>query len=145
MELIAKIRHRVGYVWAWRVRYWWLDTPSGAHTRRILLVLALLTFVIDSIEAFIAARKPVADPLHPQQSIIVAMVILIVALLVGVAIALSASSKPSQPQAQGTKAPTTQDGRSAVRHYGTRWVSDPAQLAWKVVGKDPIKSDGGGK
>lgn len=142
MGLINKLRYRVGYVWYWRVRHWWMDTPGGAHAKRMLAVMALVVVVINTIEAFIASRSP--EP-HPQQSIIWMVVWLIIALIVSVAVILNSNSKPAAPQEQGTKAPTTKDGRAAVRHYGTRWVDDPAQLAWKVVGKDPIYSDGGGK
>lgn len=142
MELINRIRYRVGYVWYWRVRHWWMDTPQGAHAKRMLGVFALLAVVVNTIEAFIVARDP--GP-HPQQSIIWLVVWLIVALVVAAAVVLSSNSAPAAPPEQSTKAPTTKDGRGAVRHYGTRWVDDPAQLAWKVVGKDPIQSDGGGK
>lgn len=144
MELIKKIRHRVGYVWYWRVRHWWMDTPQGAHTKRILGVLGLLVFVINTIEAFIAGRD-LSHNVRPQQSIIWVVVWLIVALIVAAAVVLSSNSKPAQPPEQSAKAPTTKDGRGAVRYYGTRWIDDPAQLAWKVVGRDPIYSDGGGK
>jgi len=33
MGLIAKLRHKVGYVWRWRVRHWWYDTREGKQTR----------------------------------------------------------------------------------------------------------------
>jgi hypothetical protein len=39
--------------------------------------------------------------------------------------------------------PTTEDGQAVMRYWGTHWIDDTFQLAWKVVGRDPIKAKGG--
>jgi hypothetical protein len=143
MELIRKICKRADIGW-WRTKYWWLDTPSGKHAQltsaAMLLIVTVVGIVRESIHAF---APPV--PGQPHQAIIWFVVWLIVALVVGLAIALTMNSKPAQPQDSQGKTPTTQDGRSATRYYGTCNITAPAQLAWKVVGKDPIMSDGGKK
>ena len=142
MGMIATIKRKLTYTWPWRVRHWWYDTPAGAHAKRLLLGFALLAIVTNSIKAFIVARAP--GP-HPQQAIIWIVVWLIVALIVGVAVALSMNNSNQPPPDQQANGPTTQDGRAASRWYGTFCITQPAELGWKVVGKSPIYSDGGGK
>lgn len=139
MGFVARIRHRVGYVWWWRAKHWWLDTRQGKHAQLTLGTLVLLAIAVGFARAGIAVAT---HPGQPKQSFIVALVILVVALVVGLALSMS-SSKAAKPPDQEIKAPTTEDGRSAVRYYGTNWIEDPAQLAWRVVGRDPIKSKGG--
>lgn len=142
MGLSARIR-RWRYVYTWRVRYWWLDTRAGRHARWTCVVLVALGLVVSSVRAGLAVAVPGAVP-QPQAAIIWWVVWAVVSLVVGLAIALSAS-KPAKPAEAEAKAPTTQDGRSAVRYYGTNWIEDPAMLAWKVVGRDPIKTKSGKK
>lgn len=141
MGLIARYR-RLRYVWGWRLRYWWLDTQQGRHAQRTLAVLVLIGFVVQSVRAGLAVARP-ASITHPQQAILWWVVYLIVAAVVAVAAYLMMPGTKAPDPDQQAKAPTTQDGRSAVRHYGTVWIDDPAMLAWKVVGRDPIKAKGG--
>lgn len=142
MGLIATIKKKLTYTWPWRIRYWWYDTPAGAHAKRLLLGIALLAIVINSVEAFMVARAP--GP-HPQHAIVWIVVWLIIALIVGVAVALSMHGNNQPPPDQQANGPTTQDGRAASRFYGTCCIKAPAELGWKIVGKVAIKSDGGGK
>lgn len=141
MGLIARIRYRIG-VWRFRVRYWWLDTPAGRHAQVMSVCMLAIATIVGLVRESIRAFMP--QPIGaPHQAIVWIVVWLIVALIAGLAIALTANSKPAKPQDQQAKAPTTQDGRAAVRYYGTCNIEDPAQLAWKVVGKDPIQQSGG--
>lgn len=136
---MVRLIRRWRYVYGWRLRHWWLDTPQGKHAQLTLGVLVLLAMAVGFARAGIAVAT---DSAQPKQAFIVALVILVVALVVGLALAMSAS-KAAKPPDQEVKAPTTQDGRSAVRYYGTNWIEDPAQLAWRVVGRDGIKAKGG--
>lgn len=136
----AYLRRRC-YVWSWRARYWWLDTPSGAHAHVLVFALAALVVMVQFIYAGIAALAP--RPANaPQESIIWWVVYLIVALVAaGVAYAMRPKTENANPtQATG---PTTEDGQSVVRYWGTHWIDDEFLLAWKIVGRDPIKASGG--
>lgn len=142
MELIRKIKHRIGYVWWWRAKHWWLDTPQGAVARILALVMVAVAGAVQGVRAAVAAATP-HDPAQPQQAIIWIVVWLVVALLVGVAVALSMGNKAADPADVANKGPTTQDGQSVKRHYGEVWIDDPGMAAWRVVGRDPIKASGG--
>lgn len=144
MELIARIRHCVGYVWYWRVRYWWFDKPGGAFARWFALVGALFLCCMYGISAIIMAARP--HPAHaPRQAIVWFIVWAIIAIVAALAVVLLSNSKPAAPPDAKANAPTMQDGKAARRYYGTFCMQDPAELGWKIVGKDPIYSDGGGK
>lgn len=141
--LIARIRHRVGYVWRWRLRHWWYDTRSGAQARVAGICLLAVVFVVELIRNAVAALAPA--PQRPHEAVIMIIVWLIIALIVGIAVALSMHSSAQAPPDQKATGPTTQDGKSAPRLYGTYCIQNPAELGWKVTGKDPVQSDGGKK
>jgi len=143
MGLIAKLRHKVGYVWRWRVRHWWYDTREGKQTRVAGVCLLCLGVIAQLIHQAVAALTP--HPNKPHEAIIALIVWAIVALIIGLAVALSMHSSAQPPPEAQAKGPTTQDGKAAKRWYGTCCITNPAELGWKVVGRTPIKSDGGGK
>ncbi|MDR3444694.1 hypothetical protein [Dyella sp.] len=142
MGLMARVK-RWRYVYGWRLRYWWIDTPAGLHARFMLIGFAALGVIGQVVSAAIAAARPVPKD-HPHQAIIWFVVWLVIALLAAVASYMLAG-KQKAPAAQSADTPTTEDGQSVKRHYGTCWVDDSFLLAWKIVGRDPIKSDGGKK
>lgn len=142
MGLIARMR-RWRYVYGWRLRYWWIDTPAGLHARFMLVGLAGLVLIAQVVLAVIAATRPVPKD-HPHQAIIWFIVYIIIALLAAVAAYMLAGSKTA-PATQTGGTPTTDDGQSVKHHFGTNWVDDSFLLAWKLVGRDAIKSDGGKK
>lgn len=145
MELITVIRkrcNRMCYVYGWRLRHWWLDTRAGRVAQLSFAGIGFLGLVGAVVRFAIEAAT--RQPGQPHEAIIGLIIWIIVAILAAVALSMSAS-KPAKPPDDQTNAPTTQDGRSAVRYYGTNWVDDPAMLAWKVVGRDPIKTKGGKK
>lgn len=143
MGLIARIRHRVGYVWYWRVRYWWMDTREGIQARVTMAVLGLIGVIGMSVRLFFVARASTI-PGQPHEAIIGVVVYLIIALLVA-AIALATMPKPKPPQPQTANTPTTQDGQSVQDHGGTFWVDDSFILAWKQMPAEPIRTSGGKK
>lgn len=143
MGLIARIRHRVGYVWYWRLRYWWLDTRQGMQARLTLAVLGLIGIIGMSVRLFFVTRAP-ALPGQPRQAIVWVVVYLIIALLVAV-IALATMPKPKPPTPQKANTPTTEDGQSVQDHFGTFWVDDSFILAWKQMGTEAIQTSGGKK
>ena len=144
MGLMDHMRRR-GYVWQWRLRYWWVDTESGARARVGGFVLALLVLVAQLIRMAVAALLPQAGP-APQQAVywwVVQLVILVVAA----AISYALRPKVEPPQEQQHEAPTVQDGTAARDYFGTVWIDhdDNFLLAWKVVGRDGIYTKGGKK
>ena len=132
---------RARHVWSWRLRYWWLDTPSGAQAHMVVFCFSTLIVIIQFIHLGIMALTP-RPPGEPQKSIIWWVVYLIVVL---VAAAVSFAMRPKNESAKPTQAqgPTTDDGQSVVRYWGTHWIDDEFLLAWKIVGRDPIKASGG--
>lgn len=141
MGLIARI-HRWRYVYVWRIRYWWLDTPAGLHARFMIVGLAGLGVVGEVVAFAVAAARPTPQE-HPREAVVWFVVWLVVALVAAVATYMLAGKHA--PQSQTTSTPTTTDGQSVKRHYGTCWVDDSFLLAWKVVGRAAIKSGGGKK
>jgi len=139
-RLHARLRHR-HYVWSWRMRYWWLDTSAGAQARIVVFCFATLIVVLQFIGLGIAALAP-RPAGKPQESIIWWVVYVIVMLI---AAAVSYAMRPKAPSAAPTQAdgPTTVDGQSVMRFWGTHWIDDEFLLAWKIVGRDPIKASGG--
>lgn len=142
MELIASIRKRIErlhYVWSWRLRYWWLDTPGGARAHRWTFAVSLVATVLQVTNLFVRAMAP-RPPNQPAESYG-----WIVILIISVIIAYAMRPKPQNAKPQDAQGPTVTDGQSVKRHYGEVWISDEFVLAWKMMGTEPIKSKGGKK
>lgn len=143
MGLINRLRERVAhrlYVWSWRARYWWLDTRAGAQAHIVACCLGLLVVVVQIIHVSVSALNP--QPLREQHSVIWWVVYLIVAL-VAAAVSIALRPKVENKPADQVTGPTTEDGQSCRRYWGTHWIEDEFLLAWKIVGRDPIKASGG--
>jgi len=140
MHTLKRWRH----VYGWRLRYWWLDTPGGLHARIVLAVMFSLAVITDTIVVIVKMSQP-APPDQPREAVvwfIVWAVIIIVSAIIGYAMAAKGRQQAAPTQAD---TPTTDDGQSVKHYFGTCWVDDSFLLAWKIVGRDPIKSDGGKK
>lgn len=142
MGLIARIR-RWRYVYGWRLRYWWLDTPSGLHTRLGLAVVCSLLVIGNAIALAVkvATPPPKDQPQHAVVWFVVWAVIILVSAIIG--FLLAAGGAKQQPTAPQGDTPTTDDGQSVRDYFGTCWVDDSFLLAWKLMGRSPIKSKGG--
>lgn len=140
MGLIERMRRR-RHVWGWRLRYWWLDTPAGAEARVVLFCMMVLTCIVQLIRMCIAALLP-PPPGEPVKAVVWWVVVLIVAVVAG-ALAFALRPKAEQQKPREDQGPTTEDGQSVVRIWGTHWIGDQFLLAWKIVGRDPIRADGG--
>jgi len=140
---IALWARRKHYAWAWRIRYWWMDTPSGARARGWLLALLSMTATVQVIVMAVAAALP-RPPHQPAKSVVWWIVWLIVAIVVAV-LAVAMRPKQQQQKPQNADGPTVTDGQAVKRHYGEVWISDEFVLAWKMMGTEPIKSGGGKK
>lgn len=141
MELIARIRHRVGYVWYWRARHWWMDKPSARIARASGAVMLLLAVVAQVVHY--AAVSALPQPAgQPHQAIFWVVAYLIIALVVAVLLAVTAK-KPKAPDPAQAQGPTTQDGQNVKHHFGTVRETDTFLLAWRIIGRDPIKRSGG--
>lgn len=141
MGLIAHIR-RWRYVYGWRLRYWWLDTPGGLHARIVLALLFSLAIVGDTIAMVIKLAQP-APAAKPHEAVvwfIVWAVIIIVSAIIGYMMASKGRQQVAPTQGD---TPTSDDGQSVKHHFGTCWVDDSFLLAWKIVGRQAIKSKGG--
>ncbi len=128
---------RLRHIWTWRIRYWWMDTRGGAQAQVILCCVWALVVVLDIIHVVTTPPPP-----GPHKAVIWFVVYIIVALI---AAAVSYAMRPKAqvaPQNNPT-GQTTEDGQSVIRFWGTHWVDDQFLLAWKIVGRDPIKSSGG--
>lgn len=142
MGLIASLR-RLHYVWSWRIRFWWLDTRQGEWAHWALLALGLLIVLMQLVRVFVAATVS-PSPGEPARAVYWWVVQIIIAI---VAAAISYAMRPKPQSAAPTQAdvPTTEDGLAAKHYFGECWVEDEFQLAYKVVGRDPIKTKGGKK
>ena len=142
MGLIARGR-RLQYVWTWRLRYWWMDTRSGAQAHMGAFAIAVLVVIIQLIRVALAALVP-PPPGEPVEAVYWWVVQLII-LVVSAAISYALRPKTEAPKPAAGDAPTTQDGQAMKDHFGTVWVEDEFLLAWKMVGTDRIRTKGGKK
>lgn len=141
MGLMPTLR-RGWYVYSWRLRYWWLDTRAGMQARLMLYLVSALAGIAWCWRLF-TAPAVVPDLQHPQQSVVIAIVIAIIALIIALAAVLMMPGAPEAPPARSGVTPTTEDGQGVKHHFGTCWVDDSFLLAWKIVRTDPIKASGG--
>lgn len=139
MGLISRLR-RAGYVWSWRLRYWWLDTPSGAQGRVVALCLSTLVVVVQFIQLAVAALSP-RQP--ENQHAVIWWVVILIVMLVAAAVSLALMPKQEGAKPEEASGPTTEDGQPVKRYWGTHWIEDEFLLAWKITGRDPIKAKGG--
>lgn len=140
MGLIAIARRR-WYVWSWRARYWWMDTRQGEQAHALFVCMAAIVCIVELIRMFIAVALP-PPPNQPVKAIYWWIIQLII-LVVSAAISYAMRPKPKAPAAQKGEAPTTEDGQSAKKYFGTCWIGDEFILAWKMVGTVKIKAKGG--
>lgn len=131
------------YRWYWRLRHWWMDTTAGLHAKIALAVLTVMLGAGITAYEFAIAARPL--PAHaPRESIVWMVVWLIVALVVAV-VAIATMPKPKAPTAKQADTPTVEDGQQVLDVFGTVWIPDSFIQAWKIVGKQPIKTKGGKK
>ena len=140
MGLKAHLR-RLHYVWAWRARYWWLDTRSGEYAHWALFYLSIFVIIMELVKVSLAAALP-PPPGTPVKAIYWWVIQLII-MVVAAAIAYAMRPKPQNAAPQSGDAPTVEDGQSAKHYFGTCWIGDEFLLAWKQMGRIPIKQKGG--
>ena len=145
MALNVMIGHRL-HVWSWRIRYWWLDTESGAHAQVMGFCLGALVVLVQTIKivlaSLLAAHAP--HPHEPQKAVVWWVVQLVIALVAAVLSYALRPKLPTQPVPK-QEMPTVEDGLCVDDHFGEVWIDDPPLLAWKVVRTEKIKSKGGKK
>lgn len=144
MGLITRTRE-LRYVYGWRLRYWWMDTKDGRRAHIVGFCLAVLVVIVQFVRLAVAALVPPL-PDAPVKAVywwVVQLIIMVVAAVVAYAM------RPDPPKAaeRKTSSPTVEDGTPVKDYGGTVWIDhdDNNLLAWKVVGRDAIKSDGGKK
>lgn len=142
MGLITRAR-RLHYVWSWRLRYWWLDTPAGAQAQMGVLAFAALVVVIQLIRMAMAALVP--PPAGEPAKAVYWWVVQLIIAIVSAVISYAMRPKVEEQKPQAGKAPSTQDGQAVKDHFGTVWVEDEFILAWRMMGTDRIRSKGGKK
>lgn len=125
----------------WRGRYFWYDTEGGAYARGGLIVVFALVALLDIVKLSITAYR-VHSGQQPQQAVVWWVVYLIVAL-VAAAVSYALMPKPEAQKPSESSGPTTEDGQAGIRYWGRHKVDDTRLLAWKIVGRDPIKGKGG--
>lgn len=145
MGLIGRIRRRAD-VWGWRLRYWYMDTDSGARAQVGGFVVACMVLVLQMVRMAVAALLPQLQPEAAVRSVYWWVVQLIV-MIVAAAISYALRPKMEQPQEQKHDPPTVEDGTPAKDYFGTCWIDhdDNFLLAWKMVGRDPIRTKSGKK
>ena len=125
---------RLRYVWSWRIRYWWFDTRSGEYAQRGLRWVAVL----------LALAAPAASPDGLNQAL-VWWVWAIIVIAAAAAASYAAMPKQKPPAPQEGEAPTVEDGKAVIHHFGECWIENEFILAWKQMGTEAIKSKGGKK
>lgn len=146
MGLMRNIRAR-RYVWAWRLRYWWMDTDSGARARVVAFCLAVLVVIMWLIHMAVVAVLPEARAAGEPAEAVYWWVVQLIILVVAAVVAYALRPKPQGAEQRKTDPPTVEDGTAVKDYGGTVWVEhdDNFLLAWKVVGQDAIYGEGGKK
>ena len=126
-----------------RLRYWYLDTDTGRRAQLWAFAASLLVVVVQIVRMVVAAALPEARP-EPAQAIYWWVVQLVIAIISAViSYALRPKLEPPKPGEADT--PTVEDGRAVPEVHGTCWIQDEFLLAYKVVGRVPIRTGGGKK
>lgn len=130
---------RLGYVWYWRARYWWMDTENGLWTRCGVIGLLVLLSISHMISAAVALLTPPSpdEPIKAYAWIYQLVIAIVMALI---SYALRPKIEGVQPSNQA--APTVEDGQGIDEFHGDCWSEDPFINAQRVVGQEPIKSKG---
>lgn len=138
-------QQRLRYAWGWRLRYWWMDTEDGKKAHLWVFSIALLVTLgqVARLSA-LAVMEITAPPGEPVMAIADWIVYLII-LVISAAVSYALRPKPENAKPQDYESPTTTDGTPVIDYFGTCWVDHEDQflLAWKITGRDPIKSKGG--
>lgn len=142
MGLIAHLKRRK-HVWYWRARYWWMDTRSGEQTHIAVFCLLVLVVIIQFIRMAVAALLP-PPPGEPVKAVYWWVIQLIIAVVAAV-VAYAMRPKFETQKAKEVESPTVEDGTAAKDYFGTCVIKhdDNFLMAWKVMGRDPIRSKGG--
>ena len=125
---------------ALRFRYWYLDTDAGRHAQLWAFAGALLVLVVQIVRMTMRA----ADP-QPLQAVLPWWVTQLIIALVSAVISYALRPKVEPPKPAEADMPTTEDGRAVPEAHGTVWIEDEFMLAYKVVGRVPIKEKAGKK
>lgn len=144
MGLISKWQERyrrARHVWSWRARYWWLDTESGAQAHVLMFAVSTLVVIMQIIYAGIAMLTP--HPANEPQHAVIWWVVYLIVALVAAAVSYAMRPKPESAKPTTATGPTTDDGQSVRKYWGTHWEDDEFLLAWEIIGRDPIKASGG--
>lgn len=128
------------YVYGWRLRYWWMDTPSGERTHLCAYVASLLVMTVPLIRMSIWG---VYGPPPEHQEAIYPWVVQLIIAVIGAILSYALRPKTEAPPSPEHKAPVVDDGLAVDDYFGTNWIDAPALLAWKVTGRSPIKAKGG--
>lgn len=142
MELTVRIRKKFK-VASWRIRYWWLDTQSGAVARVSGFCMAVLIVILQLINVAVASLSPL-PPGEPRKAVYWWVVQLVIAVVSAI-VAYTMRPKTEKPKPQAGEAPVVNDGLAARHVGGTVWIDDSFLLAWKVVKTTAIKTKGGKK
>jgi hypothetical protein len=141
MGVIARIRHKVGYVWYWRLRYWWFDTESGRQSKIVLLCMGLLACIVETVREAIHFFLPPAP--HEPTKAVVWFVVYLIIMLVAAVLAIAMMPHPKGAQPVTGNSPTVTDGQQVIDAFGDVWTDDSFILAWKQMGTEPIYASGG--
>ena len=141
MGLIALAQRR-GHIWRWRLRYWYLDTPAGRTAQLGGFAVAILVAIVNVVLMLLAASAP--PRVEPAQAI-ADWIIYLILLIISALISYAMRPKPENAKPQQVQSPNTQDGTPAKDVFGTVWIDHDESflLAWKIVGRDPIKTKSG--
>lgn len=136
---------RLWYVYSWRLRYWWFDTAGGQLCRRASCLGAALLGMVLAVRHVLVPAAPHVVAGTPVHEAFVWWVQLIIMVIASLASYYLSRTSTDTPEVQTADIPTTEEGTSVKRIYGTRRIKSPAVLAWQSNGTTPIKSNGGKK
>jgi hypothetical protein len=121
-----------------------MDTQPGLVANITVCVLLALIAIAALVRMVVMALISPPAPDAPASAIAPWIIYLVVAV-VAAAVAYAMAPKLEQPAPGQENTPEVEDGQAVIEVYGTVWIDSPFILAWKMVGRDKIKSKGGKK
>lgn len=136
--LPGRMRDRIG-MHVLRLRYWWMDTEDGQRAHLWAFAGMLLLTIAQIARLSVLA---VVTPPEARQAVWPVWVVQLIIAVISAIISYALRPKVEPPKPAEANTPTTEDGRAVPEAHGTVWIEDEFMLAYKVVGRVPIKSGG---
>ena len=107
--------------------------------------LALVCLAWAAVEALGVVRAPSPAPAGAPVRALINIWVQLAIMVISALISYAMRPKPETPKSATPQAPVAEDGKGIVEIFGTVWVDDANQLAWRAGTPMAIRRKGGKK